>query len=124
MNGVIYPEISNMSNAQIGGYLSNSAASQLATFKTNASRPRFTTGLFDAASGHSVGGGAYQGFKINFTVPTGYATIGAIGGQYLQTHCFLSGYYASASAGTIIGQGGTYVSGTTTPRVQVLFKRT
>lgn len=124
MNGVIYPEISNMSNAQIGGYLSNSAASQLATFKTKASRPRFTTNIFDSASGHSVEGGHYKSFKVNVTVPTGYETIGAIGGQYLQKGCFLSGYYASASAGTIIGQGGTYVSSTTTPRIQVLFHRT
>ena len=122
MNGVIYPEISNMSNAAIGGYLSTTAASNLLDFKTRASRPRYMTDTFTAAHTTSLSSGNNK--KISFTVPTGYTTIGAVGGTYGQAGCVLAGYYASGTAGTIIAGGGTYPKNSTTPNIQILFERT
>ena len=71
----MYPEISEMSNAQIGGYLSAKAATQLAAFKTKASRPRFKFQNFTSEESGRTG----TTFTIPYTAPEGYTAIGAVG---------------------------------------------
>ena len=125
MNGQVFPEISAMSNAQIGGYLSKGAATQLAAFKTKAGRRRFTFKNFTATESEARKIGttctiAYASREDG--TPEGYTAIGAIGFNIPDRGW--GGMWANAERGQVYSQAGLYCSSTIQPTIQILFKRT
>ncbi len=122
MDGVIYPEIDTMSNANKGGFLSNQAASQLATFKTQASKDRYKwlTVTKENIKTATV--------TIPYTAPAGYTQVGAFGGRVSGNNRFaLVGERADASNVYVYTRSGLYANITETShttRGQILFRRT
>lgn len=122
MDGIIYPEIDTMSNANKGGFLSNQAASQLAAFKTQASKDRYKWLTFTKENIKTAT------VTIPFTAPAGYTQVGAFGGRVSGNNRFaLVGERADASNVYVYTRSGLYADITATShttRGQVLFRRT
>lgn len=121
MDGIIYPEIDTMSNANKGGFLSNQAASQLAAFKTQASKDRYK---WQTVTKENV---TSANVTIPYTAPNGYTQIGAFGGRVAGSVRYaLVGERANASNVYVYTRGGLYadIKNSHTTRGQILFRRT
>lgn len=120
MNGVIYPEITDMTGAQIGGYLSDTAASQLKTFGDKAAQPRYKYANYTCKSVKVEANNTST--TVAYTPPSGYEYVGATG-YHLNMRGW-AGTSCNSTTGRVYCTGGSYTNETIAPVIQILFHRT